>query len=907
VDQDTGLEEYQIWARYRDIGSCPIGDKTDLDLSQGYQVDWQEDAPVLEVFRSDMTQVSPDGVDVIGELPLFQIIELEYKVQNPSVTSELEITGITFESGENLVSVESLASLPLLIGPGEELPLVVQFEVVSPGEFDFDLNLVHTASNGSPFSFTIQGEGEEPANPIQSITAQPASPGQALIGDDYLLETTIAIDAPTTGALKVSLLDSSEESVLEPYCQDISSSGPDLVIQDWTWSESSAALQTYEIHTEFFAREDCPPSNQPLGTQVVNYEVNWQEELPELEIRNTEDVLIPAEGNVNLGQYEYYQTVNLSYLIRNISSTSSLNITSIGIENLMNISNVDVVPESGLVLGQSADESLEISFLVGNTGGFSFELVVEHQGSNPSPYRITFQGEGIMSDNPIQYVVPNPTSPGSSLIGTPFDMAVEIGLAAPDSGALQISLVDKVSGKILDENCQLLVDQLDQPRNIGLVVNQNNPGSKEYELVTKYRVQGSCPITAEQDNDLKQTYIINWEEEVPALVIKEQDGTMIPAGGIDIIGDQAFYQEVILSYIIRNTSSTTGLSMDKLQVANLMHVESVQIEPSGPVVVPPNGELPINVRFLVSEIKNFSLDVAVNHDSSNASPYSFSIMGTGVMNDNPFREMSVTPSSPAELFIPEEMSVNVHIEIDPAAPGVVEVSLKRMGYSEGMGQTCFPILGEHSFLDVDLNWGENLPGAVDYEIDVVYQALGSCPLEGSADAAISEAYQVTWKTHLPELTVNRPEGVTIFDGAVDYIGNHDFFRFVEVTYVIDNHNNAGPLIIDGIEPENLVNLREVLIEPAGVIEIPPGGSQEIKITFQVLTLEPYSFDLIWNHNGSNSTPYITGIMGDSSLDLGDTPVDSWLYRFVESLIKSGFFLKLPILGFFLVRKKKRSS
>ena len=177
-------------------------------------------------------------------------------------------------------------------------------------------------------------------------------------------------------------------------------------------------------------------------------------------------------------------------------------------------------------------------------------------------------------------------------------------------------------------------------------------------------------------------------------------------------------------------------------------------------------------------------------------------------------------------------------------------------------------------------------------------------LAGQPDAVVTESYHVKWKTYQPELIVNRPEGVTIFDGAVDYIGVHDFFRFVEVTYVIDNQNNVAPLVIENIQPENLANLREVIIEPAGVIEIQPGESQAIKITFQVLTLEPYSFDLIWYHNGSNPAPYITGIMGDSNLNLGDTPVDSWLYRFIESLIRTGFFLKLPALGALLLRKKK---
>lgn len=907
VDENIGLGEYQIWARYRDASTCPIEGTSDTDLSQGYQVDWQEDTPLLELSRTDLSLITSGGVDDLGLLPLFQTVEQEYLVRNPSTTSELELTGIAFDNAVNLAGVESLASLPILIGPGEQIPLVVRFEVVVPGEFSVDVKLAHTASNPSPFNFSIQGEGELTSDPIQSITPQPFSPGQVLIGESYALEVTVAVDAPTSGALQVSLMDSSGIPVLDPVCQLISSPGADLIVSDLAWTESEAALQTYEIKAEFFARGGCPPAGLPLSEQAVGYQVNWQEELPELEILNSSGTLIPTGSAINLGQYEYYQTVDLSYLLRNISSTSSLNITGIGIENLNNINNVDITPDSGLVLGQGEDQNLEITFLVGYTGGFSFDLVVKHQGANLSPYRITFQGEGIMTDNPIQYVVPSPSSPGSSLIGSPYDLGVSIGLQAPDKGALQVSLIDKVSGIEAGRICQALVDRLDQPRTLNLVINQNVPGSRGYDLVTRYRAQGSCPIKDQQDSDLKQTYTIVWEEEIPSLAVYKLDGNPLLAGSTDIIGDQTFYQNVALRYVIQNTSSTTALTVESLRVEYPVNAEAIQIDPAGPVVIPPSGEVAVSVNFLVAAIENFSFDVVFNHDGSNDSPYGFTVLGTGIMDDNPFRELTVTPVSPVELYIPDDMEVQVQIEIDPPAPGVVEVSLGRQGSSELMGETCFSILGEHSFLDVDLIWEEKIPGELDYEINVAYQAQGACPLEGQPDAVISESYHVNWKTYQPELIVNRPEGVTIFDGAVDYIGRHDFFRFVEVTYVIDNQSNAGPLIIDSIEPENLVNLREVLIEPAGVIEIQPGESQAIKISFQVLTLEPYSFDLIWYHNGSNPAPYLTGIMGDSNLNLGDTPVDSWLYRFVESLIRTGFFLKLPILGLFLIRKKKHSG
>ncbi|RLD01322.1 MAG: hypothetical protein DRI65_15705, partial [Chloroflexota bacterium] len=635
VEEEIGIDAYQVRARYRDSGSCPISDTSDLDLSQAYQVDWQEDAPVLKLLRSDQSAIAAGGVDDIGTLPLFQVIEREYLVYNPSVTSALELTGISFNNAANLAGVHNQTTLPVRIGPGKQATVAVRFEVVAPESFSVDLNLKHTATNPSPFTFTIQGEGENIANPIQSITSQPQSPGQVLIGDQYALKVAVALDAPTDGALRLQMKDSSGKSVLDPVCQVISSPEEDLILYDLAWSESEAALQSYDIKAEFFSREGCPSAGKALSELSATYQVNWQEELPELELRNSGGSLIVAGSTINLGQYEYYQTVDLGYLLKNNSSTSSLNITGIGIENLDNVSKVDLGPDSGLVLGKGGQQNLELSFLVGYSGEFSFDLVIEHQGANTSPYRVTFQGEGIMTDNPIKYVAPNPRSPGSSLIGSPFSLDVEIGLQAPDQGALQVRLIDKKSGTEVDRDCQSLVDGLDQSRTINLVVNQNTAGSRDYELVTQYRVQGSCPVNDEHGMDLKQTYLIDWKEEIPSLAVYTLDGEMVLAGSSDIIGDQTFYQNVALNYVIQNTSSTTALTVQSIRGEYPVHVEAIQIDPAGPIVIPPRGEITVSVNFLVAEIDNFSFDVLFKHDGSNDSPYGFTVLGTGVLDHNP--------------------------------------------------------------------------------------------------------------------------------------------------------------------------------------------------------------------------------------------------------------------------------
>ena len=95
-ESGSGLKEYQIWARYRDNGSCLIEDTSGYDISQGYQIDWEEDSPVLELENSAEETILSGGNDDLGELNPFQPITQQYYIFNPSNTNSFQITGIIF-------------------------------------------------------------------------------------------------------------------------------------------------------------------------------------------------------------------------------------------------------------------------------------------------------------------------------------------------------------------------------------------------------------------------------------------------------------------------------------------------------------------------------------------------------------------------------------------------------------------------------------------------------------------------------------------------------------------------------------------------------------------------------------------------------------------------------------------
>jgi len=896
TESESGLKDYQVWARYRDTRSCPIEDVNPYDISQGYQIDWEEDSPVLELENSNEESIQSGGNDDLGELNPFQPITKQYFISNPSDTNSFQITGISFNNLVNVINQGATNTAPFTVGPGEEIILAIDFEIEDPGDFSLAISLEHDASNPTPFNFNILGEGILNINPIQSITPEPLSPGEELIGEVFGLNVETTYNAPVEGTLVVSLLDPENNPIQDAVCHEITEIGSGTSSTSFSWSETGVVLNDYTIRSQFYSRGVCPSSGDPISELSMSYQVDWQEEVPVLEVTTNDGALIEADATINLGQFEYYQTVDLTYLIHNTSSTSTMQISDVSVENITNLGVVDSNPEIGFSVDPSGDQNLDLSFRINNTGTFSFDLVIVHQASNSSPYIITFQGSSVMTDNPIKFIVPTPPSPGVNLIGSSNPLNIQVGLDAPDIGALQVSLVENGSGEIIEQSCQELEENLDQARTFNLIWTQETPGNTQYTLWTRYRAQEDCPIQDSHESDNSQQYQVNWEEDIPELEVKDLGGSLVSSGDTINLGQKEFFQNFELIYTLANTSTTSSLQIDSIGVESLVNLDGVTVDHTGPVTLGPEEQQLIKVVFQVTEIGLFSFDLVTEHDANNSNPYRFSIQGTGEITENPIYGITLIPVSPGSMMTSEVFELQIQSEINPPAPGVMEIIVLEDDTSDIVGSSCISVLGEHSLLNVDLSWTETIPGDVMYQIQLTYHAGDSCPTANQPDAVLTENYQVSWQTHEPVLIVNRPEGVTIFDGAVDFVSEHEFFRFVEVTYVIENNNESAPLVIDSIQAINLENLREVIIDPVGVIEIGPGESQEIKINFQVLMLEPFSFDLVWSHNGSNANPYTTGIEGTSTLYLGDgVPEQSWLYRFADSLIRSGFFLKIPAL------------
>ena len=896
IETVPSLKDYTIWARYRTEGSCPVTDIDVADISQAYQVNWEEDIPVVEIRYPDGSPIPSGGSDDLGVLEPYSVHEFEYGVYNTSTTNNLQITANSFENSINVLEERISPMGTIDIGPGEEQTIVVSFEIENTGPFSFDILFEHDASNPSPYEFSVLGNGELSANPIQSILATPLTPGEQLIGEVYDLLVEVDLDVPIRGALQVGLEDQDGIEVVDSQCILITDEGESTQGFDFSWTVSEIGLMEYSIWARYRVRGSCPLEGADDFDLSEAYQINWVEDSPELELQDSDANVIPPGDVHEVGQIEYLQDIELEYVVHNTSTTSDLEVSDVQIENLKGLSSVSTSFADSIILGPGESQSLLVSFQVENTGAFGFDLWIDHDGGNPSPYQVSIQGIGVITNNPIKFITANPISPGTALIGESYQLTIDVGIAVPDQGALHVSLLDVDSGEIRDQGCKTLEDNLTHARTFDFSWTRTDPMIVDYTIWPRYQAQGDCPVGETFDTELSQDYVIHWEEEAPELVVQSSDGTVITNGGNYDAGDIEFYQQVEHSFMIMNASTTTSMQVVSIYVENLININQVDLTVSSPITLEPEGQHTFTAAYLVSEVGSYGFEIVIEHDGSNPSPYQLSVQGVGVMSSNPIQSISSDPVSPGTPYVNDLFQLDITTEVDPPAPGVLEIKISEDVSGAIVDEDCVEIESSEA-VDIysTFSWSDTAAGEKDYLITAQYQAEGNCPLHGSPDAELSQSYQVSWREHKPILEVKRPEGVSIFDGSVDYVGEHDFYRMVEVTYVIKNGPENSFMTIEEISAENLVNLRNVKIEPSRPIVVDPGEEQAIKVSFQVLILEPYSFDLVWEHDADNESPYTFTIQGDAALNLGDYEVSERWYNFIVKVINTGIFLRYPHL------------
>ncbi len=890
---ESGEQAVEVGGRYRAGGSCPVEDQAAEDLSASYQVSWQEDPPALTVKQLDGTVISAEEALSLGEVEFYQTISVEYRLENTSTTNGLVVDGIDVSSSDHLsnASVEPAGSFE--IAPGEVQPLTVTFRASKTGSFSLDLSADHQGSSLSPFSWRVQGQVVMSADPLETMTLDPAVPGNPWIGEDFSFSVSLAGEIPAPGSAAVSVLDESSGTIREESCRLVEQNQSTPVTFPLTWTETLAGEREYTIEARYQAGGGCPQAGTPDDQLTENYQLVWREETPALTVQRPVGTNLGPGSEDPLGEYEFYQTLELSYNLHNPSRTTPLDVSRIRAENLTGLREVEISPSSGIVVGAGESAAVTVSFRVESTGSFGFDLVFDHDGGNASPYQIQVVGSGVMTENWITYLTPDPLPPAASLIHDPFQLGLEVGLNVPDRGALLVAVEDQASGAAAAEICREVESNFSSAQSFQLDWVEAAPGERSYQIFAQYQVGGSCPFSGIADAERSHNYQIRWEEIQPSLELRREDGTLLPAGSFDQRGQSGLGEIQQVSYLLVNPSPTSMLRVSDVSVQNPVNLEMLEVDLSAPLTLAPEEGRSLTVTYRTQMTGAYSFDLIVEHNGTGSSPHRLAVRGGSELISSPLQSITLDPASPNRSWVGDPYVLDAEVVIDPPVDGVLQVSVIESASGEIRHSGCVTAPAGGTLINsFEFLWSEATPGTKNYQVLADFQIGGGCPLD-EQDAQLSADFQITWEAETPALEVRRPEGVTVFPGGEDYIGRHHWFNFVRVSYVLENTSRTTPLELENIYADNLVSLRRVQITPAAPITLQPGEQETIEVVFLILTDEPFSLDLIFEHTGSPLPQSQLEVYGEGYLDVENEIKDPWVYRFLTRLIDRGFFLRLP--------------
>ncbi len=894
TEEDPGEVLYQAVASFRSDGSCPILDSGSSDLIETYEVSWMEELPTLALkddSGADVVHLSEYGM---GELDFYETASLEFVLENPSRTSSLEVDGIEALNLEGLSAVEVLPSGPFILGPGQTQSLAVAFLVEDTGPLSFDLMFNHQGDNSSPYQVTVTGTGVMTADPLSDLRLSPDPAPETLIGNSFQLQAAATAEIPASGAVQIQVLDQGLGGIRAESCQ-VAEAGQngDLEYQ-LSWTESLPQLWEYQVEAVYLAGSGCPVSSDPNDLLTGSYQITWTEETPSLILERPAGNILSPDDSDPIGEYEFYQELELVYLLTNQSTTSPMQITDLRLENPQGVGVLDLDTEVPLSLGAEETVQIPVRFRVEEAGSFQLDLVIEHDGENNNPYIITIDGSGVITENWISYLTPDPLPPAASLIGNPFQMDLEVGLSVPGSGALQAEISESGSGSVVEQSCREITNNFNSPRNFRFAWVENQPGKVDYQIETAFKAGGNCPLGSDVDAERVQEYTLSWVEIQPSLDLEDLNGASIPTGGNLSLGQSGLGQPVELSLLIQNPSPTTALEVSGVQLENHENIGEFEIVPAGPLTVEPEGTRQFNLVFQTIRPGNYTFDLKLIHNGENPSPYAAGVNGNAVLVSNPIQAVYLTPDQPGTSFTGDTYSLKAEVLITPPVDGTLGVQVVEPLSGDVKHEGCLAVSGGLGLSNqFDFNWTESGPGLKAYQVQAFFRAAGSCPLSGEPDAELSVEHQVTWEQDLPVLEIKRPEGVTIAEGSQDYVGSHPWFEFVEVTYLLENKSQTAVLDVDSITADNLDQLRRVNIDQTGPFQLGPGEEKTIKMVFLLLTEEPFSFDLLVETDGTADQVYEVTVAGDTYLDLESQIQNQWLQDWITRLLQDGFFLRLP--------------
>ena len=123
------------------------------------------------------------------------------------------------------------------------------------------------------------------------------------------------------------------------------------------------------------------------------------------------------------------------------------------------------------------------------------------------------------------------------------------------------------------------------------------------------------------------------------------------------------------------------------------------------------------------------------------------------------------------------------------------------------------------------------------------------------------AYMLLKSPPAPEIDVQRPAGVSVYDGGTDALGNYvPGTTTIDLRYTIENTSTATPLRVSAVSASGLSNCSGFAVGTPLPLVVPADESAVLDVSFDVVD-GPFSLDLEIENSDPNENPYDIHITG----------------------------------------------
>ncbi|MBC8506384.1 MAG: sortase [Anaerolineales bacterium] len=375
--------------------------------------------------------------------------------------------------------------------------------------------------------------------------------------------------------------------------------------------------------------------------------------IAEVDMQRPAGTSIPDGGTDNLGD-QSPGVVNLTYTVDNTLSTEQLSITAVDADNLINVSNFDLVTPLPIEVAAGAVGSFDISFEVDSLGDFSLEIHMPNNDPDESPYDIQIAGSGAAvpeieifgNDTSIFDGDSTPSPPDHTDFGSADENGATITrtFTIRNSGEAELNLVDPLSPPIvtisgthagdfaltsdvtvstLNESEQTMFTITFNPSAQGIreanISIANNDGD---ENPFDFSIQGTGTGPAPEMDVLGNNVSIPDGDTSPSSLDQTDFGAVLVSNGL-----------VTYTYTIENTGSVDlNLTEDpRITIGGAHAAEFTLASDAASTVANSGGTTTFEITFDPRGEELRQATVSIINDDADENPYEFNIQGTGVV------------------------------------------------------------------------------------------------------------------------------------------------------------------------------------------------------------------------------------------------------------------------------------